>query len=89
MGLSHSGFLGCILSFASLALGFGAIFVLGEARHRWAMWPATVFAILAATLFATSDPYRFDPAFAQVRMLWPIVLIGGGVWLLHREERLR
>jgi hypothetical protein len=76
------------LMLGSLALGFGAIFFLGEARHRWALWPASVFGVLAATVFATSDVWRFDPLFSQFRYLWPLLLIGGGFWLMRREPRL-
>jgi hypothetical protein len=76
------------LMLGSLAFGFAAIFFLGEARHRWSMWPAGVFAVLAGIVLTTSDPWRLDPTFAQFRMLWPLVLIAGGLWVLQRERWL-
>jgi hypothetical protein len=76
------------LMLGSLALGFGLILVLGEARHRWAIWPATVFGVLAAIVLTTSDPFRLDPTFSQLRMLWPLLLVGGGLWVLQKERWL-
>jgi hypothetical protein len=74
-------FLGC------LALGFAGILLLGEQRHRWAMLPAGVFALLAWIVFMTSASWLAGPFFAQAHLFGPLMLVAAGLWLLTRDRR--
>lgn len=75
------------LMLGSLALGFGAVFLLGEERHRWAMAPAAVFAVLTWIVFMASASWLSGPIFAQAHLFGPLLLVAAGLLLLTRERR--
>ena len=75
-----------VLILGGLALGFSGIFLLGEARHRWAMLPAGVFALLTWIVFVTSASPLSGPIFAQAHLFEPLLLVAAGLWLLNRDR---
>jgi hypothetical protein len=71
----------------SLALGFGAIYLFGDThRHRWAMWPAAVFGIIAWFSFVTQAPWLKDTFGMLFHFSWPLLLVGAGLWLIERSR---
>jgi hypothetical protein len=74
------------LMLGSLALGFGIIYFLGDARHSWAMWPMAVCGVLAVFVLVVSDPFRLGMAFPEMRLIWPLLLIAAGVWVLKKDR---
>jgi hypothetical protein len=75
------------LIFGMLALGFGGIYLLGEMRHRWALWPAAVLGVLGWLQFVTSAPWLKLPFGAAMNVLWPLAVAGVGLWLIDRARR--
>jgi hypothetical protein len=74
--------------FGSLALGFGVIYAFGERRyHRWAMWPGAACGVLAWLTLAVSTPWLKDLYGNVAHVFWPLVLVGGGLWLIERGRR--
>jgi hypothetical protein len=74
------GFLDGPVVLGSWALGFLAI-ALFEPRHRWALWPAAAFGLIAAITLAAGAPPVL-PGLSWAGLLWPVLLIAGGLWLL-------
>lgn len=76
------------LVFGGLALGFGAIYLLGHPlRHRWAMWPAVSLGVFAWLNFVTNAPWLKDTFGALFHFTWPLLLICAGLWLIERNRR--
>jgi hypothetical protein len=76
------------LLFGGLALGFGAIYLLGHPRrHHWAMWPAAALGVLAWLNFVTQAPWLKDTFGAVFHLTWPLLIIGAGLWLIERNRR--
>jgi hypothetical protein len=76
------------LVFGGLALGFGAIYLLGHPqRHRWAMWPAVGLGLFAWLNFVSNAPWLKDTFGALFHFTWPLLLIGAGLWLIERNRR--
>jgi hypothetical protein len=69
--------------FLGLALTFGLVYLLpaGQARNRWAIYPAAVLLLMALLIMA---------AMGQViDLLWPIALIFAGLYLAYRTLRVQ
>ncbi|MGH2466260.1 MAG: hypothetical protein ACRDGL_00785, partial [Candidatus Limnocylindrales bacterium] len=65
-----------------LGLAFLAIWAFGRTgpfRHTWAIWPAAIFLLIAAV--EASDRL---PGFPGAGVLWPLLFISGGLWLILR-----
>ena len=72
----------------ALALAFGAIYLFGDAaRHRWAMYPAAGFALIAWLNFVTHAPWLKDTFGTITHFTWPLLLVGAGLWLIERSRR--
>jgi hypothetical protein len=66
-----------------LGVAFLAIWAFGRAgpfRHTWAIWPAAIFLLIALAEFSDRIP-----GFPGLERLWPLLLVGGGLWLVARE----
>jgi hypothetical protein len=75
------------LTAGSLALGFGAVFLLGDAqRHHWAIWPAAGLAIVAWLSFVTQAPWLKDTFGQLFHVTWPLLLVAAGLWLIQRSR---
>ena len=81
------GYLHGAIILGSLALGFAGIFLLGQERHRWAMLPAGIFAVLSWIVFMSSASWLSGPIFAQAHLFGPLLLVAAGLWLLTRDRR--
>jgi len=81
------GFLHAPIFFGGLALGFAAIYLLGEARHRWAIWPASAAALIAWLTFVMSAPWLKEPFGQAFHVFWPLALVAVGAWLIQRSRR--
>lgn len=82
------GYVHAAILFGALALGFGAIYLLGDGlRHRWAMWPAIGFGILAWFNFVTQAPWLKDTFGAIFHFTWPLLLVVAGLWLMERARQ--
>jgi len=68
---------------ASLALGFGLVYALGDAGYRWAKGPAIGFTALTGLVLLFALPGE------PIRMWWPLLIVAGGLWLMRRERRRR
>jgi hypothetical protein len=77
-------FLHAALCFGSFALGFAAIYLLGEPKHRWAMWPATGLGLVAWLAFVTSAPWLKEPFGALAPVFWPLLLVAAGFLIIER-----
>jgi hypothetical protein len=72
----------------TLALAFGAIYLIGDAaRHRWALYPAAGLALIAWLNFVTQAPWLKDTFGAITHVMWPLLLVGAGLWLIERGRR--
>jgi hypothetical protein len=72
---------------SSLAIGFGAIYLLGDTqKHHWAMWPAAVFGIIAWFSFVTQAPWLQDTFGMLFHFTWPLLLVAVGLWLIERSR---
>jgi hypothetical protein len=80
------GFLHGPIILGGLALGFAGIALLGQERHRWAMVPAGIFALLTWIVFMTSASWLSGPFFAQAHFFGPLLLVAAGLWLLKRDR---
>lgn len=70
------------LMFSGWALTFGLLWLLrGSAPTAWAIWPAGALLLVAAGSFA------FGAESANI--IWPVIIIAGGVLLLFRNFRPR
>jgi hypothetical protein len=77
---------GAIIS-AGLAFGFGAIYLLGDARRqRWALYPAAGLGLIAWFSFVSQAPWLKDTFGALTHVAWPLVLVGAGLWLIERSK---
>ena len=89
--VSHNvtpGYLHGAIVCGSLALAFGAIYLLGDAvLHRWAMYPAAALGLIAWLNFVTQAPWLKDTFGGLIHMVWPLVLVGAGLWLIERSRR--
>jgi hypothetical protein len=82
------GYVHAAVLFGGLAFGFGAIYFLGDqVRHRWAMWPAIGFGILAWFNFVTQAPWLKDTFGAIFHLTWPLLLVAAGLWLIGRARQ--
>ena len=81
-------FLHAALCFGSFALGFAAIYLLGEPKHRWAMWPATSLGLIAWFAYVMSAPWLKGPFGALAEAFWPLLLVAAGLLLIERSRRL-
>jgi hypothetical protein len=71
----------------SLAVGFGAIYLFGDPqRHRWTMWPAAVFGLIAWFSFVTQAPWLKDTFGMLFHLTWPLLLVAAGLWLIERSR---
>lgn len=78
--LTGSGWTPLFLGLAFLAIwAFGRT---GSFRHTWAIWPAAIFLLIAAV--EASDRL---PGFPGAGVLWPLLFILGGLWLILRVPR--
>jgi hypothetical protein len=72
----------------TMAIGFGAIYLLGDTKkHHWTMWPAAVFGIIAWFSFVTQAPWLKDTFGMLFHFTWPLVLVASGLWLIERSRR--
>jgi hypothetical protein len=69
--------------FLGLALTFGLVYLLpfGEARQRWAIYPAAVLLIMALLIMASVGQV--------INLLWPLALILAGLYIAYRTLRVR
>lgn len=74
-GTDRPGRDGGFLFFLGLAATFGVLFLIGQ---RWAVWPALGLLLLSVV---TLEPFGRVFGF-----IWPLLLIGGGAWLLLRNR---
>jgi hypothetical protein len=82
------GFLHGSLLAGSVALGVLAIYLFGDApRHRRAIYPAIALGLIAWLSFVTSAPWLKDAFGAITHLLWPLLLVGAGLWLIQRDRR--
>jgi len=63
--------------FVGLALTFGLVFLV--TRMKWALIPALILAVLSLVVLGNMS--------TLFNYLWPIALIGGGLFLLYRVWR--
>jgi hypothetical protein len=71
----------------SVALGVLAIYLFGDApRHRRAIYPAIALGLIAWFSFVTSAPWLKDAFSTMTHLLWPLLLVAGGVWLIQRQR---
>lgn len=76
--LSGNGWSALFLGVAFLAIwAFGRT---GPFRHTWAIWPAAIFLLIALVEFSDRIP-----GFPGLERLWPLLLVGAGLWLVVRE----
>jgi hypothetical protein len=74
----------------SLALGVGAIYLFGDTpRHRRAIYPAIALALIAWLSFVTSAPWLKDTFAAITHVMWPLLLVAVGLWLIERGRHAR
>jgi asparagine N-glycosylation enzyme membrane subunit Stt3 len=80
-------FLHGALMAGSLAIGFASICLFGDTqKHRWAMWPAAVFGIIAWFSFVTQAPWLKDTFGMLFHFSWPLLLVAVGLWLIERSR---
>ena len=65
------------LTLATIALGFGALYLLTGRRFRWAKVPAILFSVLSGFVFLSSLPGE------PLRMWWPLLIIAAGLWIMR------
>jgi hypothetical protein len=71
----------------SVALGVATIYLFGDQpRHRRAIYPAIALALIAWFSFVTSAPWLKDAFSTITHLLWPLLLVGGGLWLMQRDR---
>jgi hypothetical protein len=81
------GFLHGSLFAGSLALGVTAIYLFGDTpRHRRAIYPAIALALIAWLSFVTSAPWLKDTFGAIAHVMWPLLLVAGGLSLIERSR---
>jgi len=72
----------------SVSLGVLAIYLFGDTpRHRRAIYPAIALALIAWLSFVTSAPWLKDAFSTITHLLWPVLLVAGGLWLIQRDRR--
>ena len=81
------GYLHPALFTGSLALGVTTIYLFGESpRHRRAIYPAIALALLAWLSFVMSAQWLKDTFGAITHVMWPLLLVAGGLWLIERSR---
>src|SRR5438067_12203809 len=83
----HEGPLHAALVLGSIAAAFGAIYAFGYGSRRWARIPAIFFASVAGIVLLTAWPWHWLAGWGFGLPLWPILLIGLGLWAIRRDRR--
>jgi hypothetical protein len=80
----HDSPLHAALLLGAFAAGFGAVYAYAGAGRRFTRLAAIFFGTLAAVALFAAGPWTLW-SFGFGVPLWPLLLIGLGVWIVRRE----